>query len=155
MSRKKQKSRKAGIYSASKKTTKGIKLNRRSFKKLATVFIFSIPIFAAVFAYSKFHQRTYDLGIIGNGKPVLVQAHDTTCAPCRNLQSSVMSVIDEYPEIEYKVANLNSREGSVFARKHGAQIVTLLFFNSKGERVGIQSGIQTEDQVRTFIERYL
>ena len=113
-----------------------------------------LAIFAvAVAAYSHNKQQEYDLTVIGNGTPTVVQVHDPNCQFCRRLKSNLNSVqADFMPEVQFKTANIASAKGRKFASQHNVPHVTLLFFNKRGKRVHIQQGVTAPDKIRTLLQ---
>ena len=126
---------------------------RRSIVKLAMVIALSIPAYVTLSAYSKNQEMERDLSVIGKGIPTLIQVHDESCPSCRQLRSSVNAVIDEFPEVQYKIADLNSTEGFKFATRHQVQKITLMYFDAKGKKLDVVSNLQSKDEVRAFIKR--
>ena len=151
MSKKKRK-----VYNKSQAKTKSknslLAFKRRSLVKLGMVIALSIPAYMTLSAYSKNQDVERDLNVIGKGIPTLIQVHDESCPSCRQLRSSVNAVIDEFPEIQYKIADLNSPEGFKFASRHQVQKITLMYFDAKGKKLDVVSNLQSKDEVRSFIK---
>ena len=127
--------------------------NRRSLVKLGIATVFAVPAYAAISAYSRNLEMQRDLSVIGQGIPTLIQVHDESCPDCRKLLSSVNAVLDEFPKIQFKIADLKSTKGIKFATHHQASKVTLMYFDSRGKKIDVVSGLQTKDEVRSFIKR--
>lgn len=121
------------VAQAAKDTSKS---SRRSFLAYAPYIIGGILIVGAVgFFTVRSDLAEQDLSVIGNGTPVIVQVHDTSCAPCIALQRETRAALSnmEDGEINYRVANLATKAGLDFATAHGASFTTLLLFDGKGE----------------------
>ncbi len=75
-----------------------------------------------------------DLSIIGDGVPTIVQVHDPTCPICTALQKEARAALADIDDgaLIYRVANITSNTGSVFANMHGSSHATLLFFDGAG-----------------------
>jgi thioredoxin-like negative regulator of GroEL len=152
MSRKKRKAKKQTNRKTAN-TNSIFKIKRRGLFKIALVAMLALPAYAAISAYNKNQAQLRDLSIIGQGMPTLVQVHDETCPSCRQLLSSVKAVKDEFPELEFRIADLRSSEGIKFSTRHQVSKVTLMFFDSDGKKLNVVAGLQTEQDVRSFIER--
>lgn len=98
-----------------------------------------------------------DLEKIGNGMPTIVQIHDPGCPTCNRLQKAARTALEDFSqdEVQYLVANLNDPDGRRFADGHGVGRVTLLFFDTEGNRVGMLNGNRTPDELRTTFRSYL
>ncbi|MEM0978290.1 MAG: hypothetical protein AAGJ34_12205 [Pseudomonadota bacterium] len=109
-----------------------------------------------VFAYNSVRKTMaeFDLSQLGQGTPTIVQIHDPSCSLCQNLQRQTRKALRAFDsdEITYLVANITTQEGRLFAHQYGAQHVTLLLFNAKGELVSRIEGVQPkallEDEFR-------
>ena len=152
MSRKKRKVKKQ-TYRKSSNTKSVFKIRRRGLFKMALVALLAVPAYAAISAYNNSQAQLRDLTVIGQGSPTLVQVHDETCPSCRQLLSSVKSVINELPQLEFRMADLKSPEGVKFSNRHQVAKVTLVYFDSRGKKQDVVSGLQTKDEVRSFLER--
>ena len=135
------------------KPGKSFKLKRRTLIRCGIAAALLVPMAFAVSGYIDNHEVLHDLSAIGKGKPVLVQIHDPQCPRCQQLLSSVNSVLDEFPDLEFRIANIKTTKGGVFARRHNVSNVTLLIFDDRGRRLDVSSGMQEDDQVRRFIKR--
>ena len=113
----------------------------------------AVPAYIALTAYSKNLEEQRDLSVIGTGIPTLIQVHDESCPNCRQLLSSVKAVIHEFPDLQFKIADLKSHKGSKFATRHQAHKVTLIYFDAHGKKIDVVSGLQTKNEVRSFIKR--
>ena len=142
--------RSSGATAGSKKS---FSLKRRHFIQLGVLGVLSAGTFVGVSAYIEKQEVLHDLSIIGQGKPVLVQVHDPKCPRCQTLLSSVESVLKEFPEFEFRIANIKTGKGSVFASRRNLSNVTLLVFNESGKQTDVAAGLQTEEEVRAFLER--
>lgn len=75
-----------------------------------------------------------DLTQVGQGKPSIVQVHDTQCQTCIALQREVRAALKQVDEeqLDYRVADIKSEDGLLFASLYGAGHSTLLFFDADG-----------------------
>jgi len=104
--------------------------------------------------YSNTNKIKYDLSVIGNGTPTVVQIHDHNCQLCRQLKSNLDDVKTDFTEeIQFKTANILAKKGASFAQKHDVAHVTLLFFNGQGKRVNTLQGVSSKDDIRTALEQ--
>ena len=104
--------------------------------------------------YSNTNKIKYDLSVIGNGTPTVVQIHDHNCQLCRQLKSNLDNVKTDFTEeIQFKTANILAKKGANFAQKHDVAHVTLLFFNGQGKRVNTLQGVSSKDEIRTALEQ--
>lgn len=150
---KKRKSGKALGQKHRQATTRKLHWGRMAQRGLfVSAIVAIIGVSVAVFSHQK--QQQYDLSVIGNGTPTVVQIHDPNCQLCRQLQSNLSSVQSDFvPEIQFKIANIASVKGREFARQQNVQHVTLLFFNKSGKREYVQQGVTAPDEIRTLLER--
>lgn len=152
MSQKKRKNSKQANKKA--KTKQGLfSIRRRSLAKLGLAAMLVVPGYVALSAYNKNLEMQRDLSVIGQGLPTLVQVHDETCPKCRKLLSSVNAVITEFPDMGFKIADLKSTAGKKFSVKHQVSKVTLMYFDSAGKKIDVVSGLQSKDDVRSFVKR--
>ncbi|MEM7195228.1 MAG: thioredoxin family protein [Pseudomonadota bacterium] len=122
---------------------------RRKFISRAVTIVGGVAIAGASYgAFRLRHNRLYDLSVIGNGKPTVVQLHDPTCPKCRALKSNVESVKSEFKDVQFRIAHLSSEEGSRLAHKYGVGKVTLLVFDGGGKMVETIQGVYPESQLR-------
>lgn len=104
--------------------------------------------------YSNTNKIKYDLSVIGNGTPTVVQIHDHNCQLCRQLKSNLDDVKTDFTEeVQFKTANILAKKGANFAQKHDVAHVTLLFFNGQGKRVNTLQGVSSKDEIRTALEQ--
>jgi thioredoxin-like negative regulator of GroEL len=104
--------------------------------------------------YSNNNKIQYDLSVIGNGTPTVVQIHDHNCQLCRQLKSNLDNVKKDYAEdIQFKTANILAKKGASFAQQYQVAHVTLLFFNKQGQRVDTLQGVSSKEDIRTALER--
>ena len=132
---------------------KGFKVKRRTLMRVGILALLLVPAAFALSAYIDRQNVLHDLSVIGSGTPVLVQIHDPQCSRCQRLLSSVNAVMHEFPELEFRIANIKTNKGYALAARHNVSNVTLLIFDGKGERLDVASGLQRDDQVRRFIQR--
>ena len=156
MSKKRGKSkRKAPPSKGDTRKKTSFRPGRRTFISTGVAALLGIPAYFGVSAYIDQQAVLHDLSIIGDGHPVLVQIHDPQCPRCRTLLSSVESVLKDYPSLKFRIANIKTGSGSVFAGRHGVSNVTLLLFNPNGEKIDTGVGFQDKDEVREFIAQHI
>ena len=130
-------------------------IKRRTAIRLGIGGLLAVPAIVAVSAYIDKQNTLYDLSSLGQGRPALVQVHHSKCPKCRKLLSSVESVIDEFPQIDFRIASINSVEGKVFANKHNVPHISLVMLDGEGNWLNAVTGIQQPESVRLFIEESL
>jgi len=94
-----------------------------------------------------------DLTGLGQGTPAIVQVHDVQCAPCIALEKEVRRTLSDFDDeqLDYRIADLGTDAGVLFASRYGASHTTLLLFDGDGELTGRLNGIQDKETlVRTF-----
>jgi len=107
----------------------------------------------AISGYDAQNKELHDLSVIGKGKPVVVQIHDTSCSICRRLKSRTLSALDGQDRIEYRIADIVSTKGRAFQQKYGVQKTTLMLFDAKGKHIDTVVGLQTQDQLQRLFTR--
>lgn len=105
--------------------------------------------------YDKKNRELHDLTVIGTGKPVVVQVHDTSCPICRNLKSRVTSVLKGQDKIEYRIADITTNAGRKFQNEYGAQKTTLLLFNGEGRHINTVVGLQSVEELERIFARHV
>ena len=93
-------------------------------------------------------REMHDLATIGQGVPTVVQVHDTTCPLCRNLMSATRKAIEDFPAVNYRVADISTADGREFQTKYNAQKVTLILLDAQGKRLRTLTGVRTPDELR-------
>lgn len=107
----------------------------------------------AISGYDQKKRELHDLTSIGEGKPVVVQIHDTSCPICRRLKSRSMSVLDDQDEIEFRIADIVTAKGRELQEKYGVQKTTLLLFDAEGNLVDTVFGLQTIEELEQLFAR--
>lgn len=97
------------------------------------------------------NRELHDLTVIGQGVPVIVQIHDTTCPTCRRLKNVVSNSLEKSDPILYRLADIKTSEGKALQRKYNVPNVTLLYFDARGKHVHTTTGMQTSDDIRASI----
>ena len=111
---------------------------RRSFLSMAGTIAVGVVVLGGLgFWGAKTVQASMierDLTNIGQGTPAIVQVHDVQCQTCIALQREVRAALADIEEdtLDYRVADLNSNDGLLFASTYGAGHSTLLFFDADG-----------------------
>ncbi|TVR74406.1 MAG: thioredoxin family protein [Spirochaetaceae bacterium] len=135
-----------------------LKRRKRTLAAVKVGIIALVLLTGAVVALSAYNQRlerAYDLSVVGQGVPVVVQVHDPDCPFCVELRRNVESITGEFDsrELLIRYAELPTSEGAAFARLYGAERVTLLFFDAQGELKAHQAGVQEPEQLRRTFRR--
>ena len=134
------------------KTTKTYNYSK-TLKRIFITLCFLSIIVVPVYAYIQNSKVEYDLSVVGNGKPTVVQIHDPGCRLCNQLKSNLSEVKDEFKEkIQFKTANIVKREGRRFASKYNVPHVTLLFFDKKGQRVNTIQGVSSSVDIKSSLQ---
>lgn len=107
----------------------------------------------ALHAYDTKNKGVYDLSTLGQGTPTIVQIHDPGCPTCRRLKSIVTNALSGHEQIDFKLANIKTKEGKALQNKYDVPHVTLLFFDARGEHVHTTRGLQTKTELKAVIER--
>ena len=107
----------------------------------------------AISGYDSKNKELHDLSIIGTGKPVVVQIHDTSCPICRRLKARSLTVLEDQNHIDYRIADILSSKGRAFQQKYGVEKTTLLLFDAEGNHVDTVYGLQTLDQLERLFAR--
>ncbi|MGS2717796.1 thioredoxin family protein [Eionea flava] len=101
-----------------------------------------------------FNKVQYDLSVVGNGTPTVVQVHDQNCRLCRQLKSNLDSVKTGFKDkIQFKTANILSKKGANFAQQYQVPHVTLLFFDKQGRRTNTLQGVSSKEDIRVALEQ--
>ena len=140
---------KTSVRNKATKTYNYSKTLKRIFITLCFLSIIVVP----VYAYIQNSKVEYDLSVVGNGKPTVVQIHDPGCRLCNRLKSNLGEVKGEFKDkIQFKTANILKPKGRVFASKHNVPHVTLLFFDKKGQRVNTMEGVSSSDDIKSSLQ---
>jgi thioredoxin-related protein len=130
-----------------------VKRKRRLFIKSAvSLGVFGVAA-AAISVYDAQKKELHDLSIIGAGKSVVVQIHDTSCPICRRLKSRTVNVLEGQSQIEYRIADVVTSKGRALQEKYGVQKTTLLLFDAEGGHVDTVFGLQTVEQLESLFAR--
>ena len=100
------------------------------------------------------NQGVYDLSVVGEGVPVIVQVHDHNCHTCVQLQNNVKRAMNGFSEDEllYRIADLNRDEGTIESLKHGVGRTSLVLYDDQGISRGTIQGVQGVDTLRTAFQ---
>lgn len=122
-------------------------------KKLFTILCFVAVLAVPTYAYMQNVKAEYDLSVVGNGIPTVVQIHDPGCRLCNRLKSNLGDVKGEFNErIQFKTANIKKKSGRDFAAKYKVPHVTLLFFNKAGDRVDTMQGVSSSVDIKDSLD---
>ncbi|MBX2809558.1 MAG: thioredoxin family protein [Cellvibrionaceae bacterium] len=143
-----------------KKSSKNKFANKKSFagfegSKKITIYAVFFGIFLFLISiYTKTTADNYDISVIGNGMPTLVQIHDPNCQLCRKLKRNLDGVKYKFRDkVHFKIANIQTSKGRSFTERSHVGNVTLLLFNAQGKRVGTLTGVSSKDEIQKFLNR--
>ena len=99
--------------------------------------------------YKQQYEIEHDLSVIGNGLPTVVQIHDPNCPLCRQLKKNTETALQKYGDtIQYRIADISTTKGKVFANRLKVKHVTLLLFDENGEPQQTITGVRESDGLR-------
>lgn len=104
----------------------------------------------SISAHDSRQRELHDLAVVGAGKPVVVQVHDTTCPVCRNLKSRAMKVLSDQSRILYRIADLSDDEGRELQQKYSVGKTTLLLFDARGRLLEITVGLKPIEELEAL-----
>ena len=94
-----------------------------------------------------------DVSVIGQGKPVVVLAHNKDSVQSFNLMDLLNKVRDDYSgTMEFRVVDDTSPQGHAFISKQQVDLGTLLLFGSDGKRTGVVSDLKDEPALRLALD---
>ena len=98
--------------------------------------------------------HAHDLTRVANGRPTVVQIHDSQCTLCAALQRETKRALREFDsaEIDYVIANITSAKGRTFAARYGVRHVTLLLFEADGTLKEVLVGQQDSAELREVFQ---
>lgn len=106
-------------------------------------------------AYETSRRELHDLSVIGNGTPTVVQIHDQTCQICMRLKKITKTITNDDDRVQYRIADIGSKEGKSFQQKYNESKTTLLFFDAKGKHVHTTHGLQDADNIQASIQNLI
>jgi len=127
-------------------------LTRRSVTKYligAAVLVFGIT---SLYAYDKKEQTLRDLSVIGEGKPVVVQIYDPSCATCKRLKNTASMAVKDNPDVDFRIADITTSEGKAVQNKYRVPHITLLYLDARGKHLHTTSGFMTANEIEDTIE---
>jgi hypothetical protein len=134
--------------------------NRRSGLRLARNVLIAAVVLLAVGAglvyYKHQFEQSHDLGVIGNGRPTVVQIHDPECPSCRQLLQNLRSATRHTgDELQVRIARIDTAQGRRLAREHSVGHVTLLLFDGQGKLSRVLSGVRDVAELRAAFAEHL
>ena len=98
-----------------------------------------------------------DLSTLGNGVPAIVQIHDPNCPTCNALRQEAREAGCSFSEneLQFKVANLQTKEGRELAGRHGVGKITLLMFDGDGTMRLILPGPSRAENLKPVFKRHV
>ena len=113
-------------------------------------------VFLVIGTFIALMPRGYsvNLGLIGQGRPAVVQVYDDNAVLSHQLMEAFNKIRDDYEaRVEFLVANLSLQEGKSFSERYDAQAITIVFFSPEGEVLHTLSGLQTPETLKKAIEQ--
>ncbi len=113
-------------------------------------------ILLGIGAFIVFMPRGYsvNLGLIGQGRPAVVQVYDDSSVRSHELMEAFNKIRGDYEgRVEFLVADLNLQEGKTFSQRYNAQAITMVFFSPEGKVIHTLSGLQTPAALKNAIEQ--
>ena len=115
--------------------------NKKWLKWAVPVFLLAFIALAVLSLPSGFSE---DLAVIGQGKSVVVLVHDHNYVNSTTLMESLDEARGEFADsIEFRVADVLKPDGKRFADNHGADPITLLFFDPDGAKRLTLTGVHS------------
>jgi hypothetical protein len=98
-----------------------------------------------------------DLSTLGNGVPAIVQIHDPNCPTCNALRREAREAACSFGEneLQFKVANLRTKEGRALAGRHGVGKITLLMFDGDGSMRLVLPGLSQAENLKPVFRRHV
>ena len=127
--------------------------DRRLLIRGAIALAVAVPLAAVgVAQYNRSAAQGYDLRTIGNGTPAVVLVIDRGSRDAVELRKRFDGLRREFaPEVQFRIADLGTPDGAVFARRHQAGSMSLLLFAGDGSPRGSLAGMQTRDAMADAI----
>ena len=147
------KTKKAGASSLGN-TLSGILASRRKLIMIVAGLVLAIGGMATLHAVDKQRRELHDLTVIGNGQPAIVQIHDPGCSVCRRLKSVTTSAMEDLPDVNFRLADITTKEGRKFGDKYNLPKTTLLMFDAKGEHKHTLRGLVTQQEIADAASRF-
>ena len=109
----------------------------------------------ALATYDRRQRTLHDLSVIGAGQPAVVQIHDTSCPVCRSLKSRTSKALEQFDDVNFRLADIATDEGRKLQMEYRADKITLLLFDADGEHLQTVVGLQSvEELVELFSLRF-
>jgi len=145
------------VAQASIDATKPAKARIQRRMSRRTWILSGIGAVAAVSGASALHtwdtrsKTAHDLSVIGNGTPVVVQIHDTSCPICRRLKSAMNAALGDQTDIQYRIADISKSDGRAIQQRFDVPNVSLLFFDGEGEHQYTHTGLVTPEEIEAMV----
>ena len=89
---------------------------------------------------------------IENNKKVLIDFYADWCGPCQKLLPTVHKLADEF-EGEVTIKKVNVDQNSELAAQFGVRSIPTIVYLSEGKEINRQSGLVSENDLRTQISQ--
>lgn len=86
---------------------------------------------------------------------VLIDFWATWCGPCRMQAPILEQLTEEYDESELKIVKMDVDENPETPASFGIMSIPTLILKKDGEIVEKAVGVQSKEQLRTMIDKYL
>jgi hypothetical protein len=126
-------------------------MSRRTWILAGVGVVVAIGGASALHAWDTRSRTTHDLSVIGNGTPVVVQIHDTSCPICRRLKSAMNAALDDRTDIQYRIADISKSDGRDIQQRFDVPNVSLLFFDGEGEHRYTHTGLLSPEEISAIL----
>ena len=109
----------------------------------------------ALHAWDVKTKTEHDLTVVGQGKPAVVQIHNTTCPVCRRLKSALSAALGDRTDVQYRIADMGKPAGRAMAEKYNTPQTTLLFFDAEGQQRHSHTGLLDADEITAMTDSFL
>ena len=100
-------------------------------------------------AVSKVTNDTFEMKVLQNNKPVLVDFYADWCGPCKMLAPVVEQVANESDA--YEVYKLNVDDASDVAARYGVMSIPTLIVFKNGEAAARSVGVQSKQAILNML----
>ncbi len=118
--------------------------DRRTLLRGAIALAVALPLAAiGISQYNRRAAQRYDLSVVGNGTPTVVLVIDRNSRDATELRNRFDSVQSEFRDsVQFRIADLATADGALFATRHQAPSLTLLLTDADGRVRNTLSGLQ-------------
>lgn len=118
--------------------------DRRMLIRGAIALAVAVPLAAIGLAqYNRRAAARYDLRVVGNGTPTAVLVIDRGSRDATELRNRFDSLRREFePAVQFRIADLGTPDGAVFASRHQVPSLSVLLFAADGRLRNTLTGLQ-------------